>query len=512
MANLRYFPSYYRDVKSLAFPNQLVVGLDHDTCYKAFVSHDSRFDGRLFVGVRTTRIYCRPVCRVKPPLQKNCTFYPNAAQAEQFGFRPCLRCRPELSPGFSVSEASSRLAHAAAAALQFPGRQALSMEGLASRIGVSSRHLRRLFAVEFGVSPVEYAQTQRLLLAKRLLTDTGLPMNVVAHAAGFRSARRFNDLFQMRYRLSPSTLRKEGKLNANNLPLMLNFHLAYRPPYAWVEQLQYLAGRILKGVEHVDLDASVYWRSASIENHQGWIRVGHVPEKSSLQVSVSQSLAPVVGDILVLVRRLFDLDARLDEVHAVLMQASGFDFAPLIAAVPGLRLAGSFNGFELSLRAVLGQLVSVKAAHATASKVVAAFGIPLSDQDPCPCHQITLLTPKPEAFLNASQEALGALGLTRQKQAAIKGIAQALVDKQFELTPSADVQATIAQLKAIHGIGDWTAQYIAMRAMAWPDAYPGTDYGVLKALACTPSEANKLSQSWRPWRAYATRYLWHSLK
>jgi AraC family transcriptional regulator, regulatory protein of adaptative response / DNA-3-methyladenine glycosylase II len=179
----------------------LVLGLDHDSCYNAFVSHDSRFDGRLFVAVRTTGIYCRPVCRVKPPLQKNCTFYSNAAQAEQFGYRPCLRCRPELSPGFSASEASSRLAHCAAAALQFPGRQAPSLEILAARIGVSSRHLRRLFAIEFGVSPIEYAQTQRLLLAKRLLTDTNLAMNIISDAAGFRSSRRFNALFQSRYRL-----------------------------------------------------------------------------------------------------------------------------------------------------------------------------------------------------------------------------------------------------------------------------------------------------------------------
>lgn len=293
---------------------------------------------------------------------------------------------------------------------------------------------------------------------------------------------------------------------------MLIVHLAYRPPYAWVEQLQYLAGRTLKGVEHVDLDKSLYWRSASIGSHQGWISVGHLPEKSSLQVSLSQSLAPVIGDILVLIRRLFDLDARLDDVHAVLKQSTSVDFASMIAAVPGLRLAGSFNGFELSLRAVLGQLVSVKAAHVTASKVVAALGVSLPTINACPCEHITLLTPTPEAFLNASQETLGALGVTRQKQAAIRGIAQGLVDKQFELTPTADVQATIAQLKALHGIGDWTAQYIAMRALAWPDAFPATDYGVLKALGCTASQATRLAQSWRPWRAYATRYLWHSLK
>jgi AraC family transcriptional regulator, regulatory protein of adaptative response / DNA-3-methyladenine glycosylase II len=292
----------------------------------------------------------------------------------------------------------------------------------------------------------------------------------------------------------------------------LNVHLAYRPPYGWEEQLQYLAGRTLKGVEHVDLEASVYWRSASIGDAHGWIRVSHRPEKSSLQVDVSQSLAAVIGDILVLVRRLFDLDARLDEVQAVLTKSVGFDFRPLIAVAPGLRLAGSFNGFELSLRAVLGQLVSVKAAHATASKVVSIFGRPLATIAACPCEHVYLLTPTPEALLNASQEVLGELGITRQKQSAIQGIAKGLVNKEFELTPVADVPTTIKQLKAIHGIGDWTAQYIAMRALAWPDAYPATDYGVLKALNCTAPQATKLAESWRPWRAYATRYLWHSLK
>jgi AraC family transcriptional regulator, regulatory protein of adaptative response / DNA-3-methyladenine glycosylase II len=475
-------------------PNQiaenLVAGLSHDSCYQAFLSHDARFDGRLFACVKTTRIYCRPICRVKPPQLKNCHFVAHAAQAEHLGYRPCLRCRPELSPGYSSSEASSRLAQAAASALQFPRRAAPSLEGLASKIGVTSRHLRRLFQQEFGVTPIEYAQTQRLLLAKRLLTDTKLPVAIISEAAGFGSVRRLNSLFSENYRLSPLKLRKEGvgvkvpNLSPNSSHLgMHKILLTYRPPYAWQAQLNYLSGRTLAGVEFVDLENSVYWRSVRIQDGAtqcvGWIS-----------------------------------DAHPQDIAKVLAKSQSFNFAPLLEQTPGLRLAGCFDGFELSIRAILGQLVSVKAAHATASKVVLHFGQALSEfseVQPCPCESIVRLTPEPKALISASQESLGVLGVTRQKQTAIKAIAQALVAGELTLDPSVDVASTIMQLKAMHGIGDWTAQYIAMRALAWPDAFPSSDYGVLKALGGTPAQAVKSSQEWRPWRAYATRYLWHSL-
>jgi AraC family transcriptional regulator, regulatory protein of adaptative response / DNA-3-methyladenine glycosylase II len=503
----------------------LVAGLSHDSCYQAFLSHDARFDGRLFACVKTTRIYCRPICRVKPPLLKNCDFVAHAAQAEHLGYRPCLRCRPELSPGYSSSEASSRLAQAAASALQFPRRAAPSLEGLASKIGVTSRHLRRLFQQEFGVTPIEYAQTQRLLLAKRLLTDTKLPVAIISEAAGFGSVRRLNSLFSENYRLSPLKLRKEGagvkvpNLSPNSSHLgMHKILLTYRPPYAWQAQLKYLSSRTLAGAEFVDLENSVYWRSVRIQDGAtqcvGWISVGHVPEKNSLQVGLCDSLAPVIGQVMLLVRRLFDLDAHPQDIAKVLAKSQSFNFVPLLEQTPGLRLAGCFDGFELSIRAILGQLVSVKAAHATASKVVLNFGQALSefsDVQPCPCESIVRLTPEPNALISASQESLGALGVTRQKQTAMKAIAQALVACELTLDPSVDVASTIMQLKAMHGIGDWTAQYIAMRALAWPDAFPSSDYGVLKALGGTPAQAVKSSQEWRPWRAYATRYLWHSL-
>jgi AraC family transcriptional regulator, regulatory protein of adaptative response / DNA-3-methyladenine glycosylase II len=502
------------------------LGLDHDQCYQALKSHDTRFDGRLFVCVKTTRIYCRPICRVKPPLQKNCYFVANAPQAERLGFRPCLRCRPELSPGFGAGQASSRLAFAAAVMLQLPQSSKRSIDNLAVRIGVSARHLRRLFFDEFGVSPIEYAQTQRLLLAKRLLTDTELPMSVICQASGFRSVRRFNDLFQAQYRLAPSALRKEHlatsmtrhakhlKLVASPLSGLLTVNLAYRPPYAWAEQLQYLSVRLLSGVEHVDFAAGVYWRTAKIGIYAGWIGVSNLPGKNALQVVLSQSLAPVIGELLVLVRRFFDLDARPDEIAKVLSEPSRIDFSAVLDRAPGLRLAGAFNGFELALRAVLGQLVSVKAAHATASKLVKALGRPLTDflpLDPCPCEHVHLLTVEPLAVLNQTQEALGLLGITKMKQAALKALAQALIDQTIVLDPTSDVQLTMAKLMSLPGIGDWTTQYIAMRALAWPDAFPASDYGVLKALGGTPAQAIKTAQVWRPWRAYATRYLWHGL-
>jgi AraC family transcriptional regulator, regulatory protein of adaptative response / DNA-3-methyladenine glycosylase II len=523
-ANFHVVSGYYGSMNSAQpFAGLSSLGLDHDQCYQAFKSHDTRFDGRLFVCVKTTRIYCRPVCRVKPPMLKNCYFVANAPQAERLGYRPCLRCRPELSPGFSASQASSRLAFAAAAMLQLPQSGKRSIDSLALRIGVTPRHLRRLFFAEFGVSPIEYAQTQRLLLAKRLLTDTALPMSVICQASGFRSVRRFNDLFQAQYRLAPSALRKEhlaismssnSKSNKKVTAGVLTVNLAYRPPYAWDAHLQYLSGRLLNGVEYVDQAASIYWRSAKIKDCAGWIGVSNLPTKNALQVVLSQSLAPVIGELLVLVRRLFDLDARPDEIAKVLSQPSPFDFSSLLSSTPGLRLAGAFDGFELAVRAVLGQLVSVKAAHATASKLVKALGRPLTEfsaSEPCPCEHIHLLTIEPSAVLNSSQEDLGVLGITRMKQGALKALAQALIDQTIVLDPTSDVPATMTKLMALPGIGDWTTQYIAMRALAWPDAFPAGDYGVLKALGGTAAQAVKTAQAWRPWRAYATRYLWHGL-
>jgi AraC family transcriptional regulator, regulatory protein of adaptative response / DNA-3-methyladenine glycosylase II len=494
-----------------------IHGLDHDRCYQALLSRDARFDGRLFVGVRSTGIYCRPVCKVKPPLQRNCSFFSNAAQCEQLGFRPCLRCRPELSPGDFASNGASRLAYAAAAALQFPQKEVPSIERLALRLGITSRHLRRLFLAEFGVSPIEYGQTQRLLLAKRLLTDTSLAMPIIAQASGFKSVRRFNALFKAQYRLVPTEIRKVMALSSKtptNLPALLKVILTYRPPYAWVEQLKYLSTRTLQGVEYVDLENQVYWRSLKVQGRCGWISVSHQPSKSALEVSMSASLVPVIGEVMVLTRRFFDLDASPDEIAKVLATSESPDFSSLMALAPGLRLAGAFNGFELVIRAVLGQLVSVKAAHATASKLTLAIGEPISDYaevDVCPCLQISRLTPEPAAMLEASQEFLGALGITKMKQGAMKAAAQALIDGELRLDPSADVESTILRLKALPGIGDWTAQYIAMRALAWPDAFPSSDYGVLKVLGGTPAQAVKTAQGWRPWRAYATRYLWHSL-
>ena len=512
-----------------------LFGLSHDQCYSAFLSHDTRFDGRLFVAVRTTKIYCRPICRVKPPKASNCIFFAHMAQAEMHGYRPCLRCRPELSPGYSETQAISRLAYACATALQHPSSASPSLESLAASFGVTARHLRRTFNNEFGVSPIQYAQTQKLLLAKRLLTDTDLAVTTISYAAGFKSLRRMNTLFKEQYRLAPSRLRKAVPLQVKQK--LLTVMLSYRPPYAWAEQLRYLQARTLTGIEYVSLDTGEangeknaepngarYWRSVLISQAQGesaiagWIGVRHVPNRLALEVVMSHSLSTVIGDVLILVRRLFDIDARPADIREVLSKANhdgvAFDFAPLLEREPGLRLAGAFDGYEMAMRAILGQLVSVKAAHATASKLVLACGEKLADYpnvEPCPCPLITHFSPRPQAMLLQSQEQLGQLGLTRQKQTALKALASAMIDGSIVLNPGVNVQATIEKLKALPGIGDWTAQYIAMRALAWPDAFPATDYGVLKALGCSAKEALAMSERWRPWRAYATRYLWLSM-
>ncbi|MCW5591300.1 MAG: helix-turn-helix domain-containing protein, partial [Burkholderiales bacterium] len=334
--------------------------LDPDQCYRALVTHDSRFDGRFFVGVGTTGIYCRPVCTAKTPLARNCSFFPSAAAAEAKGFRPCLRCRPELAPGYASVDANLRLAQAAAGLIEDGRLEEGSLADLAAQLGVTDRHLRRVFQEQFGVSPVEYAQTQRLLLAKRLLTDTAMPVLDVAMASGFSSLRRFNDLFRTRYRMTPGELRRSAP--SHGPADRLSFDLAYRPPYDWPAMLAFLDRRSIAGVERVD--GRRYRRSVRLERagraHAGWIEVAPSPRKSALRVTASASLAGAVPVLLARVKSLLDLACRPDEIAAAL--------GPLAEAHPGLRLPGAVDGFEIAARAILGQQVTVAAATTIAGR------------------------------------------------------------------------------------------------------------------------------------------------
>ncbi len=324
--------------------------LDADCCYQAVLTHDPRFDGVFFVGVSTTRIYCRTVCRAKIPQRKNCTFYPSAAAAEQAGFRPCLLCRPELAPGNACIDATGRLAAAVARRIEDGTLIEQRFEDLAQELGVSERHLRRIVHQEFGVSPIELLQTHRLLLAKRLLTDTTLPIADVAYASGFSSLRRFNALFQDRYRLNPTQLRETKTATIAQTDLVCE--VAYRPPLDWQALLSYLAGRAIAGVETVEGDC--YFRTVRLGQQQGWLTVELVREKNTLRVKLSLSLVPVLLSALARVKALFDLAAEPQQISAHL--------GSLALRHPGLRVPGAFDGFEIAVRTILGQQVSVKAA------------------------------------------------------------------------------------------------------------------------------------------------------
>ncbi|HEX6853062.1 MAG TPA: AlkA N-terminal domain-containing protein [Candidatus Polarisedimenticolaceae bacterium] len=461
--------------------------LDPESCWRAVRTHDARFDGRFFVGVTSTRIYCRPICPARPPKREHCTFHPSAAAAESEGFRPCLRCRPELAPGFSPADAPRRLAYAAALWLE-EGNPA-TLERLARRLDVTSRHLRRVFTAEFGVSPVAYAQTQRLLSAKRLLTDTGLSVTDVAHASGFRSLRRFQSSFKERYRLAPSELRRD---TARTRGPELVLELAYRPPYAWNEILEFLGARAITGVEAIE--KRTYLRTVSIDRHDGWLRVENARGRDALRVTLSASLAPVVPAVLVRVKRLFDLGARPDAIAKVL--------GSLAAKRPGLRVPGAFDGFEVAVRAILGQQVSVKAASTLAGRVATAFGRSIET----PHAELTTIFPTPSRLKDAAIEAHGIL---RARADAIR----ALAASGIRLEPGTDVPSTLDSLLALPGVGPWTAQYLAMRTLAWPDAFPEGDLVLRRALGGVAArEALTRAEGWRPWRAYAAMHLWQSIK
>ena len=474
----------------------------HAACYAALVARDRRFDGRFFVGVTSTGIYCRPVCGVRTPKAANCRFFDNAAAAEAGGFRPCLRCRPELAPGLAGIDMPSRLAWAAAQRIEAGALDDGGLAGLSARLGITDRHLRRIFMAAFGVTPIDYAQTQRLLIAKRLLADTTLPVTEVALAAGFGSLRRFNHLFQSRYRLTPGELRRASGPAAREGGL--HFELAFRPPLDWPRLLAFLAARCVAGVEAVA--DGTYRRSVRLHaggsEHTGWLALGLAAHGEAIAVDVAPSLLRVLPALLAGVRRLCDLSCDPQAVAAVL--------GPLAADAPGLRVPGAFDGFEMAVRAVLGQQVTVKAAHTLAGRLAAAFGEPLRSEQSL--DGVGLLFPTPQRLASAGAEQIAALGIVRSRADALIALAQAVSSGEIDLGPAADVADCTERLQALPGIGRWTAQYIALRALGWPDAWPSGDVALIRALgAAGPREADALAEAWRLWRSYATVQLWRRL-
>ncbi len=472
--------------------------LDSDACFRAVRARDRRFDGRFFTAVTSTGIYCRPICPVRPPKRENMRFFSSAAAAEGEGFRPCLRCRPERAPGLAPIDAASRLAGAAIAGIEEHALSNARVGELAASLGVSDRHLRRVTEAELGVSPIELAQTQRLLLAKRLLSETPLNLTDIAFASGFGSLRRFNALFKSRYGLCPRELRGRRDTAGG-----LHCQLEFRPPLAWDRLLAYLRQRAIPGVEWVD--ATHYRRTVAIGETEGWIGVSLANSGVALDVEMSQTLAPVIGAVIVRVKHLFDLGAVPDAVSALLSQD------PLLAGavqrLPGQRVAGAFDGFELAVRAVLGQQVSVKAATTLAGRWAQAFGAAIATPFP----QLNRLSPSAQRTAEAREDDIGALGVVGARARCMIALAQAVLERRVVLAYAANVEQQIEALERLPGIGPWTAQYIAMRALHWPDAFPGGDLMLLRAAKMGKKELHARAEAWRPWRAYATHYLWQSL-
>ncbi len=475
--------------------------LDAATCYRAMRSHDARFDGRFFVAVSSTRIYCRPVCTVRPPKRENCRFFASAAAAEAAGYRPCLRCRPELAPGNASIDATSRLAQAAASLIEDGGLDGDRLGEVASRLGISDRHLRRAFGAEFGVAPVAFAQTQRLLLAKRLLTDTRLPVTEIAYASGFRSLRRFNALFRSRYRLSPGQLRRAAAAPA--APDAHEFELGYRPPYDWRAMIAIFGARAIAGVESAQ--DGLYRRTVRVvtagREHRGWIEVGLSMRRAALRVRLAPSLARAIPPVLARVKSLMDLACQPLEIARAL--------GALARPNPGLRVPGAFCGFEVAVRAILGQRISVAAARTLAGRFAEAFGEPVAS----PFESVKTVFPSPERIADLSHATIARIGTTAARGKTLAALARAVADGKLVLAPNVGVEAALAKLRELPGVGQWTAQYIAMRALAWPDAFPHTDLGVMKALGeSRPARVLARAEAWRPWRAYAVMHLWQSLE
>ncbi len=490
------------------------AGPNDEADWQAVAAHDARFDGRIFVGVTTTGIYCRPVCRVKTPLRRNCRFYANAASAEQAGFRPCLRCRPELAPGLAFVDSSKSLALHAARLInrRVQVGDAVAMPAIAERLGVTDRHLRRIFATEHGVSPVDYLTTQRLLLAKQLLTDTGLPVTHVALASGFGSLRRFNAAFAERYRLKPTALRRHaGDLTPDTQrQASLTVRLGYRPPYDIDGVLSFFARRGVAGLESVDSATKTLRRTLVLGSDAdpvtGWVEARFMPDRHGVDLRLSPSLVPSLGAVLERIRQGLDLNADPSLVDPMLATLPG-------RATPGLRVPGAIDGFEAAMRVILGQQVTVAAARTLTERLVAALGSPIDT----PWPELTHGFPTALQVASASAETIGKLGIVRQRVGALQGLARAVAEGRIELHPGVHLAETLDALRALPGVGEWTVQLIALRALGWPDAFPASDLGVLDALAPltggrNAKAAETLSEAWRPWRGYAVMHLWMNLE
>jgi AraC family transcriptional regulator of adaptative response / DNA-3-methyladenine glycosylase II len=470
--------------------------LDRDACSRAIASRDPRFDGVFFVGISTTRIYCRPICPARVSYPERRSFFHSAAAAEQNGFRPCMRCRPELAPGRAVCDAVPRVARAAAMRIAAGALNGRSVAELAHELGVSERHLRRSMERELGVGPVELAQTHRLLLAKCLLTDTRLPVTRVAFASGFQSLRRFNSVFQQRYRMSPTALRQRP--SASRTPEVpeappgdwIRLTLGYRPPLAWDALIATVAGDTPLGVGLVD--EWRYGRTVALGESRGVIFL-EPSEGFQINVDLSVSLLPALMPLLARLRHLLDLDAEPQVIDAHLAESG---LAELVTERPGLRLPGAFDGFEVAMRELLG------------TELLQRLSRELGEPIDTGIESLDRLTPSAERVAQADAGVFSRLGVPHQQAEALTALAHLVAISELRLEPGSDVPSTLRTLGLIPSMDERTATAIVMRALHWPDAFPSADPSLQRAAGVTGARAlHQIAEPWRPWRGYAAAHL-----
>jgi len=472
--------------------------LDPIACREAILARDARFDGRFFTGVVTTGIYCRPVCPARPPKAEHCRYYPTAAAAQAAGFRPCLRCRPETAPGHGAWRGASNTVSRGVSLIDAGALDDAGVDALAGRLGVGERQLRRLFLRHLGAAPLAVAQTRRVLIAKQLIHETDLPMAEIALAAGFGSVRRFNETMRALFGRPPTELRRSLGRGSPGEAAGITLSLGYRPPFDWAALLGFLASRVIPGVER--LEDGTYFRTIEIEGAAGTLAIANQPERNRLRATIRFPRLAALPRIIARVRQMFDLDADPEAISQAL--ARDPRLASLVADRPGLRVPGAWDGFELAVRAILGQQITVGAATRLAGIIAERWGEPVAFDG------LTRLFPRPEALAGAT---IG--GMPQARAASISRLAQAAAANPGQFERGTDLSASIAALRALPGIGEWTAHYIAMRALREPDAFPAADIGLMRAMddgAGRPSPAALLarSQAWRPWRAYAAVHLW----
>ncbi len=475
-----------------------VTKLDWQVCSRARLSRDARFDGKFFIGVLGSGVYCRPICPAPTAKEKNVRYFATAAAAAEAGFRPCLRCRPECSPGTPAWMGTSNTVSRALRLIGESGLEDGGVEQLAERLGIGARHLRRLFLKHLGATPSAVARTRRLHFAKKLIDETSLPMSHIAIASGFGCVRRFNAAIRTTYKRTPTHIRLIARQKTRLPEDQYLFRLGFRPPYDWEGMLRFLAPRAIPGVEVVE--AGCYRRTILLNGEAGHFEVSLDARGLALSVRIQFGDSRALFVIIERIRRMFDLSADWQSIAARLKTDAAL--SRRIEASPGLRVPGCWDGFELAVRAILGQQVTVKGATTLAGRLVTALGQPIAT-----ARGLTHLFPRPQVLAEARSSGLG---LTSARAETIRGLAHAVCEGRIKFEGIVDAEAFLGRLCEIPGIGKWTAQYVAMRALGEPDALPTGDLGLVRALTLENSrELEERSQAWRPWRAYAAMYLWN---